>query len=275
MPVAKLLVEGKLDAELLGALLPAAMARPPVVQRAGSKSSLKTICRYENPACDGTVAYLRDRDFDYEPDGATVGPCLIPGSPRGWHWKRHEIENYLLDPEMVCRVFPSVTPKAYTEELVAAAKRIRHYEAARWTVGTIRGQLPPYYEFGTRPADIRKPDFALPSSLEENECARWVTSQVTAFAAHVGKVAGPKVAKDTFAAMSRRFSEEFCLAHDQVLVWFSGKDIIVSLQSWLTAKLHCDAPRFRNIVRDWILDNPEEALSVHAEWKEFARLLSA
>lgn len=258
----------------MGALLPKAMDCAPAVEMAGSKSSLKTLCRYKNPDCDGTVAYVRDRDFDYEPDSASVGPFLIPGSPRGWHWKRHEIENYLLDPELVGKVFPSVRLQAYKEELVAASKRIRLYEAARWTIGEIRRKLPPYYTFSTRP-DIGDGDFVLPSSLGESECEQWVMSQVTTFVAHVGNVASRESVKRVLATISRRFTEEFCSAYDQVLVWFSGKDIIASLEPWLIATLHLDAPGFRNAVRDWITENPDQALQVHAEWQEFARYLSA
>ena len=56
----------------------------------------------------------------------------------GWHWCRHEIENYLLEPALVAAACsPRITEATYLEQLRGAALRIRYYEAARWAVGLV------------------------------------------------------------------------------------------------------------------------------------------
>ena len=63
MPVSTLLVEGALDRELLHAVFQG----HPVVERGGSKNSLAPEVRRMRAKSKVNAAYLRDRDFDFDP----------------------------------------------------------------------------------------------------------------------------------------------------------------------------------------------------------------
>jgi hypothetical protein len=94
MPVSRLLVEGKLDIEILAALFG---GRPPV-DIGGSKQSLAPRVRNERQGGNANVYYLRDRDFDYDPADDLSQPVVDrthAGIVLGWRWCRHEMENYL------------------------------------------------------------------------------------------------------------------------------------------------------------------------------------
>lgn len=274
MPLVKLLVEGKLDAEILGTLLPHVIAFAPAVRWVGSKSTIKAICLHENRDNDRSAAYVRDRDFDFTPDEMASGPIPMATGPLGWHWQRHEMENYLLDPQLVQQAFPAISSQAYTAELIAAAKRIRFYEAARWTIGTARRALPPFREFPTRPESVAGHDFMIPDAVGEADCEQWVTMQVSSFRERTDAAMDTDGLARSLAQNTRLFDETFCTHPERTMIWFSGKDLITALQPWLIVSLHRDAPGFRNSVRDWIMAHPDEALAVHAEWRELARLLS-
>jgi hypothetical protein len=100
MPVAKLFVEGNLESEVLYSIL----AGTPVLQKGGSKNSLKPRARAERAENRVAAGYLRDRDFDFDPPEDLSRPtvdCEENGIPIGWRRCRHELENYLLEPGMV------------------------------------------------------------------------------------------------------------------------------------------------------------------------------
>ena len=122
-----LLVEVKLDAEVLGAIL----AGRPVVKEAGPKNSLAPrtrVERRERRTCD--VCYLRDRDFDHDPPTEPSRPQVDrtddDGSVLGWRWCRHEIESYLIDPDPVANA-TGWDRDEYARALTSAAVRLRHY----------------------------------------------------------------------------------------------------------------------------------------------------
>jgi len=100
MPIAKLFIEGNLEAEVLNPILQG----NPVLQRGGSKNSLKPRARAERRDNKVAAGYLRDRDFDFDPPVDISKPTVDSednGIPFGWRWCRHEIENYLIDPVIV------------------------------------------------------------------------------------------------------------------------------------------------------------------------------
>jgi hypothetical protein len=111
----QILVEGKLDVEVLQPLLPISLA---TVIAVGPKQALPARCRAER-AREQAVYYLRDRDFDVEPSGEP-GPIAGAGG-LGWHWQRHEIENYLLDPAVVANL-PGINPDPYGAALLEAGR---------------------------------------------------------------------------------------------------------------------------------------------------------
>lgn len=68
VPIAKLLIEGKLEAEMLTPILQGS----PVLQRGGSKNSLRPRTLAERQDNKVAAGYLRDRDFDFDPPPDTT-----------------------------------------------------------------------------------------------------------------------------------------------------------------------------------------------------------
>ena len=60
------------------------------------------------------------------------------GPPLGWRWCRHEIENYLVDPAVVSEAMGWSMHGGRGSSSSSLRKRVRYYEAARWTVGIVR-----------------------------------------------------------------------------------------------------------------------------------------
>lgn len=180
MPVSKLLVEGELDATLLGAVL---KGRPPVT-RGGSKNALKPKVMEERKGnLASTVCYIRDRDFDVDPPADRSRPGVHASSAAGalgWHWCRHEMENYLLEPAIVTRA-TACDDAAYRAALLDAAAALLHYEAARAAVGTTRRSLPPHYAFETRPDGVGDDIPRLPAALQADAMTAWAREHAARF----------------------------------------------------------------------------------------------
>lgn len=274
MPVDLLFVEGELDAAILGALLEGA----PVVERRGSKNALKPIAAEERIRTGRRVAFVRDRDFDFDPcPGQSSKPGEIKDGrfpdPLGWYWSRHEIENYLLDPAVVELAWPSVARQAYEEALVEAAVGIRFYEAARWTIGMARRALPPHYELKTRPTELEGRELAVPSRLEECPCREWALGCLETHLNRVSESLSRATSVDCLEKKVAAFTEDFCADYKAVLTWFSGKDLLAALSPALTRLYNVDAGQFRAYLRNWIMAYPQEALDVLPEWQTFVSCL--
>ena len=143
MPVSRLLAEGKLDIAVLGSLMAGVTTIDP---RPGSKGGLKPRASDIRTDTGRTACYIRDRDFDFVPPADMTCPTIdavIAGATLGWRWSRHEIENYLIDPGLVHAAF-GWDRATFEGQLVEAARRIKYYQAARWTVGQSRSILPPF-----------------------------------------------------------------------------------------------------------------------------------
>ncbi|MCP4697833.1 MAG: hypothetical protein GY862_13420 [Gammaproteobacteria bacterium] len=159
-----LLVEGKLDAACLAPVLGDVVT----LKQGGSKNSLKPEARTRQNLTKTPYYFLRDRDFDFKPPDDIFQPVALTeknGRIIGWHWCRHEIENYLLEPAIVRRAVPDANPDDYERQLQQTAMRIRAYEAARWSIGTVRKSLPPYYELQTRRPEL--PEIAIPKDCSD------------------------------------------------------------------------------------------------------------
>lgn len=134
MPVARLFVEGDLDAEVIASLLVTELLRV-VVEKGGPKRSLPPKAR--DARKKGVQAcYLRDRDFDFDPPADLTRPSVdrpvdkLKGDVLGWRWCRHELESYLLEPRLVAQA-TNWDEAAYSAELLRAAQYIQSYTAAR------------------------------------------------------------------------------------------------------------------------------------------------
>ncbi|HRI64466.1 MAG TPA: hypothetical protein PK156_09505, partial [Polyangium sp.] len=156
MHVKFLLVEGKLDAVVLDAVL----GRSLTVQRGGSKYALKPKAdeARRSKSTTGPTYYIRDRDFDFDPPSDRFSPRIHSekgGRPVGWYWCRHEMENYLLEPGIVAKAL-ECDEMEYRKALLEVAPSLCDYEAARATIGSVRRILPPNYDLRTRPDGLNE-----------------------------------------------------------------------------------------------------------------------
>jgi hypothetical protein len=268
MPVTLLFVEGDLDEQLLTNVFGGA----PAVEKRGSKYALKGIVVTERSETGNQgIEFLRDRDFDSEPDTATPDvpkPILTPRSRDrlGWTWFRHSIECYLLEPALAARALGK--PKEELEGMLRqAGTDMLVYQAARWTVGQARAKLPPSRELETQPPGIDG-DFALPADMSENACWAWLSTSP-------GRFIGPVIEAFTESALRKSFEQYRAklagLDVQDVLVWFSGKDLL----AFAAPKLGPQSPgEVRNRLRNWVRNHPEETLELLPEWAALKRLLN-
>ena len=255
MPVSHLLVEGKLDIEILASLC---SGNPTVDPRPTSKGSLAPRARDLRRDTGQIACYVRDRDFDFLPPADLSQPTIDKvdaGTTLGWRWCRHEIENYLIDPGIIHATF-GWDRATFETQLVDTARSIKHYQASRWAVGQARRVLPPARVFPTRPAECTGHEFRLPSDLTHSGTATWVQIQAAAFLANVQTALDTATLANALADHSARLTDAFLSDVTNVLVWCSGKDLLAGLMPWLqtTQRLHPSQLRAR--VRDWIADEP-------------------
>jgi hypothetical protein len=271
MPIAKLFVEGALEIELLTPILQGS----PVPQQGGSKNSLKPRARTERRDNKVVSGYLRDRDFDFDPPIDLSRPTedgVDSGVPFGWRWCRHEIENYLIDPALVSEAM-NLSKADVEQALRQAAKTIRNYEAARWTIGMVRRVLPPHYELKTRPAGLN--DIGVPAALESAAVNAWALNTIEDHRRPMVAATDTTSVEASLADFAGRFNEAFIADLSGVLLWFSGKDMLAGLADWLISKGIANPGAFRAALRDWIIANPERALELLPEWRGMIEVVRA
>jgi hypothetical protein len=270
MPVTLLLVEGDLDAQVLASFLPVQVV--PV----GEKGSLRPEASRHRKR--GVVAsYLRDRDFDFEPSSdGNSGPHQDASSSQGdilgWRWQRHQLESYLLDPVIVARALGGER-EAYESALKNAANTIRHYQAARWVVSTARRTLPPLRHLPNRPSELTH-ELEIPSSVNESECFDWAIDHLNKFYKTVQRVMAPRHLKVHIESRKSFFNQSFPRSAVEALTWCSGKDLLAQLRAWLVEQGYDHPSRFREHLRDWVIDNSTEALKLLPEWDCLRELVS-
>lgn len=268
MPLSTLIVEGKLDAEILFAVLQG----DPVVERGGSKNALKPQAREK---CRGGVAtgYLRDRDFDHEPPqdrSCAVVDSEHEGKPLGWRWVRHEIENYLIDP-LIVEAALGIDQKDWSVILTEVAGRIRWYQIARWTIGEVRRNLPPHHELRTRTEDLGE-KIQLPQDIGEIPCLDWCRNDIAQYRDRIVEQMASATVESLIASRSIRVSAANLGEADNVLIWCSGKDLLAGLPSEVLLSAGTQTPgALRAKLRDWIRSHPEHALECFDEWQDLIR----
>jgi hypothetical protein len=268
MPVSALYVEGKLDMELLAVIF----AGPPVVQRRGTKYGLQGIVvRERDETGNPSIFFLRDRDFDFEPEDAAPhqpAPIHMPRSGMlvGWHWFRHSIECYLLEPALAAAALQR--PQAELENLLReGGKELINYQAARWAIGQVRSKLPPSRHLLTHPPELND-EFDLPQDFSEQANRKWLLSSCEEFIGPVGRAFSENSICLGFNHYRAKFSS---LDTAGILVWFSGKDLL----SFLAPRIGKDSPaQIRNHLRDWVRSHPDVTLVHLPEWAALKQLLS-
>lgn len=260
-----LLVEGKLDQQCLTPLL----AGNPTVERGGSKNSLKPEARTRAILKRQPYFFLRDRDFDYDPskDTSQPQPLIENGKTIGWHWCRHEIENYFLEPQIIHAAIHRINLDNYQTQLKTAAYNIRFYEAARWSIGIARRSLPPHYELQTRPSELKKKEIAIFNDCSEPATSVWLQNTTSEFYSKISKALNKETTIENYQNFQNLFTQDFCQDINNILVWFSGKDLLAAMNTWCINNGFPHPSDFRAQVADWCHDNPEEVVNLLPEWQ--------
>jgi len=272
MPVTKLLVEGDLDSTLLFALVGGSDG--PLIERAGSKDSLGPQVRKLHTKNLLGARYLRDRDFDSLPPSDLTRPTDDKYQEHqilGWRWTRHAIESYMIEPHFVALCL-GVDQGSYESALIDAARKIRFYQAARWTIGQARTQLPPSYKFGTSPDD-RSGEFYLPEELESKGQRNWARIHAKGFLERVSPILDEPRIVQVYDEFSDRFIDDFHQDPQNILIWFSGKDLMKALEPWLLGCGVSSASVFRTYLRDWMTSHIEDVAAHLSEWRALRELL--
>lgn len=276
MPVSVLLVEGKLDAEVLAPVIMTMAAHPTVVP-AGSKNSLAPKAKDRRKERTPIVAaYLRDRDFDFDPPLDLTQPTIDRKDPDavggmsvlGWRWCRHEIESYLLDPRVMAAA-GACSEAAAAEGLLAAARGLCHYSAARWAIGIARRDLPPMHEFPTRPQGLG--DLAVPEDRSQQQCSAWALRQTGDFLKKVDETLGDAVVGAVLDERTRRLAA--LTTAEDVLVWHAGKDLFAALSPDIYRGFAADPYALRDRLRRWVIRRPGDMLALFAEWRNLVSFL--
>jgi hypothetical protein len=271
MPIAKLFVEGALEIQILTPILQGS----PVPQQGGSKSSLKPRAATERRENKVVAGYLRDRDFDFDPPADLSRPTVDSmenGVPFGWRWCRHEMENYLIDPDVV-REAMSWSTTDVEESLRQAAVKIRSYEVARWTIGSVRRVLPPHFDLKTRPDGLREID--LPPALDATAVNAWASDSIEDHRRPMIAATDAAAVQTSLATLDARFDDAFVADVVNVLLWFSGKDLLAGMADWLITKGVANPGSFRASLRDWIIANPVRAIELLPEWNGMIEVVRA
>lgn len=268
MPVNLLYVEGELDEQLLTSVF----AGTPVVQKRGTKYGLQGIVVRDRADTDNNaIFFLRDRDFDFEPNEASPHlptPMTTPrsGVQVGWRWYRHCTECYLLEPALAAAALERPQPEL--EDLVRqAAQSLANYQAARWAIGQVRNRLPPSRQLETHPPELQG-EFALPQDMSEQGNWNWLSSSTRAFIQPAAAAFEQDAVRLSFDHYKTRLA---CLDVVDILVWFSGKDLL----TYIAPRLGNESPgAVRNRLRNWVRLHPDETLVVLPEWTALKQLLS-
>jgi hypothetical protein len=274
MPVSLLLVEGDLDLQVLRPIF----GGSPVVEVGGSKYSLAPRSRSLRTEKKTPVCYLRDRDFDSEPatdiSQPTVDRRLDDGTVLGWRWCRHEIESYLIDPELVADA-TGWDKTGYAMALGEAARGIRQYQVARWVVGQARRSLPPNYELTTKPEELGYHEYRLPGDPTDPASMRWAREHMSRYFARIQQILATEAIEASIAARQATLTEPVLTDPATTLVWCSGKDLLAALQPWLQAGHGLGVKTFLNMMRDWVMAHPDVIPQRIPEWEGLLRAVRA
>jgi hypothetical protein len=176
---------------------------------------------------------FRDRDFDVEPPN-TVALIVLPGRKPIYLSYRACVESYLLDPALidtywvendrlggrVWRHGPSPGVAVIQEWIQAAAESIRHYQAARWALASIKPS--------NRWPEVRTTwtdgSGHLPASMASEFCLEQAKRLVLEYAAQSGSVS-EQVLVERFQEYVKKFTSDTFWSRYEYSVWFHGKDL--------------------------------------------------
>ncbi len=128
----------------------------------------------------------------------------------------------------------------------------------------MRSDLPPHFELRTRPDGLN--EIAVPPAVDPATVNAWAWSTIETHRIRIDDAADPNRVEESFETFAARFDDAFVADVSNVLLWFSGKDILAGIAEWLSTKAFPSSGAFRASLRDWIIANPERALELLPEW---------
>jgi hypothetical protein len=277
MPVSKLYVEGEADQRILKATL-SLLPNNTTIERKGSKGDLPHLVRRERKESPGLqLVYLRDRDFDNEPIYPTPAqpePILSGGTIHGYRWQRHEIESYLLTPELVQEAI-GIDVSLTEAALIGAASELRDYQAARWTIGQTREICRARGLLGTRYPGTR--EFQLPADLSQNAVWAWLHRETSTLLQAYQQALDPNAITARFADYQQKLDTQ---DPDEILLWYSPKDLLAAASfqnAWAMSGVNLPRPAdFSGRIARWLeRGNGLRFFDLVPEAKALADLLTA
>ncbi len=230
-----------------------------------------------------SVACLRDRDFDFDDDLRFIHsphPCIINEDDRqipiGWYWERREIENYLIEPEVVRRVFDLTDRQLqeYKSALEKSAKLIAHYTAARISLSHSRRRILPLDNFwGEEHDDYHS--FPKEKALKKEDCYSMILKNIQEY--NEDLIISKEKIKYEFDKLcqecnpgGRRF--------ENFLVFFSGKDILYGMRDFLEDFLSLSRTNrlvliFLERILKRIEETTEDVWTWIPEWKQLRNIV--
>ena len=245
-----------------------------VVEPVGGKYGFGQRIRLAREIKIGTVAGLRDRDFDDE-------DLTIHDKPRewrveagrvwlGWYWERNTIENYLIDPAIVARALGSKAPPVagYQAALRSSAESIADYTAARFALSRSRLHFSPLDNaWGPERGSDHHP---FPADRNEAECRRAIGDIVRQHQVEQTANEAEVMSKfDEFLPTCRPPGVRF----RNFLTYFSGKDLLFGMETALIGFGFASPFEFRERVLKGLEYSPEDVWTWLPEWSRLRELV--
>jgi hypothetical protein len=152
--------------------------------------------------------------------------------------------------------------------LVDAGNRICHYQAGRWAVGIVRCNLPYPRELQTHPREIDPENYALPENLEREPIMEWALEHTETYRNQVNGCLATISVEQAFVERANFFQIGGFMAVENILVWFSGKDLLSALRDWLLEKGQGEPGYFLSKIRDWMIRNAATVKGLLPEWNQ-------
>jgi hypothetical protein len=131
----------------------------------------------------------------------------------------------------------------------------------------------PHYELSTRPSGLNEID--LPPALDSAAVNAWALNSIDDHRRLIVAATDLAAVESSLAFVAARFDDAFVADLAQVLVWFSGKDLLAGMADWLVTKGVANPGAFRASIRDWIISNPVRSLELLPEWQGMIEVVRA
>jgi hypothetical protein len=263
VPVSVLLCEGADNSPDIRLLAEILKGTGVVIEPSGGKDGFPNLVRSRrrvDPRLSGFVDGdfpRRPRDWVHDPDPAP--PVWQSGDlVLGWRWKRKEVENYFIDPDIVARAFgwDGVRRDGYAAQLSGVLDALGHATAARMALTACAPRK-------------KRVDTNVRLDASEEELREQLRRRVTEH--NEGALLDGSLLLDTFAwcATECRPGGRF---HAHALEVFAGKNILARIQN--TAGFHADV-KSRARLEEAVIDAMARDPSPHTWLPEWSALRSA